>query len=896
MKLPAGVRRFFRLRTVERDVDDEIRHHFDEFVRTAMGRGLSQHDAMEEARARFGDEVAYRRALVSIDRRASRRPELLDTLTRTFGLILRRLHRAPGFTTAIVAILGLGLGANAVMFSVVDRLLLSPPQHVVDADDVRRIQVRQRTPSGGVTIGRTLTWPDIVDMEGVGAFASVAGFTEPQNAIVGRAPAASQARVSGANADFFDLLGVRPRLGRFFSPDEDRIDAPLVAVVSSEYWERALAGDSSAVGSTLDVDLGTYRVVGVAPSGFTGATLAPVDIWLPLLAWKAVEDGSEWQGSRRSYWVHAVARLAEGASVEAAEAEATAAHRAGRAVQIAEDRYDEGAEVLAGSLIEGRGPRPSSEARIAGWLAGVSLIVLLIACLNVANLLLAHSIRSRRETAIRLTLGVGRARLMGEVLAQSLVLTGLGALAAVVFARTASALVHESLLPNVAFTDTGLTGRLLAFTLVAAVVAAVVTAVVPALQARGAHLAGALRDGGRSVSTGRSRTRLLLLVGQATLSVVLLVGAGLFVKSLQNAQAQDLGFQADRIAVLRLEWNGSPDGDVRADIYEDVRERIRNVPGVREAALAHTVPFRSSQTLGQPRLPGRDAIPRHASGGPYVNKVGSGFFAAMGLEIVRGRGIERLDDRRDAPPVAVVNESMAAALWPDGDAVGSCMILGVEEQPCTEVIGVVENSHRQAMVERDPHFLYYVNQSHPAYRGPPQSIVVGAEDDPSALLPALRNAAQAASPEIRFVEAVAMRGLVEPEMRAWRLGASMFTIFGVLALLVAAWGLYSVLAFDIALRQHELGVRAALGAGAPRLVRMVLRQAVAVVGSGVALGLIVAGAAAHFVEPLLFRVSAVNPQIYSLVAGTLVLIAVLAGVLPAWRASRVQPTQALRAG
>jgi hypothetical protein len=278
-----------------------------------------------------------------------------------------------------------------------------------------------------------------------------------------------------------------------------------------------------------------------------------------------------------------------------------------------------------------------------------------------------------------------------------------------------------------------------------------------------------------------------------------------------------------------------------------------------------------------------------------VNKVGPGYFDAMGLEILRGRPIEAVDDRADSPPVVVLSQSMADAIWPDGDALGGCLLFGEEEQPCTRIIGVAENSNRQDLVENDPHFLYWVNQAHPAFRGPPQSIMVRAEDDPSALLADLGGAARATSGLIRFAQVNAMQDLVAPQMRSWRLGASMFTLFGLLALVVAAWGLYSVLAFDVVLRHHELGIRSALGAGAPRLVRLVLGRALLMAGAGVALGLVAAGAAGRFVEPLLLGVSATDALTYVGVTLALMLVAFLAGALPAWRATRVEPTRALRA-
>lgn len=903
MRLPDGVRRLFRIgsvsSTVEREIDEEIEHHLDAAMRGHMRKGLDEEEALRKARAEFGDEEAYRRTLQTIDHgrvRMRERIEWLDVLARTLASAWRGVRRAPAFTISVVSILALGIGANAVMYGVVDRLLLSPPQHVQDADDVRILHVRRIGFNGDVFVGSTITYPDFRDFEGVGAFASVAGYTEPREMTVGRGNGATRARIASAGPELFPLLGVEPFRGRFFQPEEDRPGASPTAVLAHEYWERELGADPDAVGRILDVGRGSYAVIGIAPPGFTGATLQPVDIWVPLILSQHVEGSDAWLDSRGSYWLHAVARLAPDASVEAAAAEATAAHRAGRAEMIEQDDYDAGAEVLVAPVIAARGPSASDESQVARWLAGVSVVVLLVACFNVANLLLARAFRRRRETAVRLTLGVGRGRLLLDTVTESLLLAAMGALTGVLVARFLGDAVHQALLPDVAFTDTGIGPRLVLFTAAATVVVGLVTGLVPAIQSVRTELGESLRSAGRTVSGGGSRTRVPLLLAQAALSVILLVGAGLFVRSLHRAQSLDLGFDATGLTVVALQWNETLPTDERTRIYRTAREQVRRLPGVRAAALTYTVPFRSSISLGQPRVPGLDSIPRHHNGGPYVNKVGADYFEAMGLTIVEGRGIGIADDGEGAPPVAVVSESMARAIWPEVSALGRCMILGDEpDAPCTEVVGVVENHRRQALVEDDPHFLYYVNQPHPEFRGPPQALMVRvAGTDPRTSLDRIRDEVRSASGLIRFVNADVMSDYIAPQMRSWRLGASMFTVFGLLALVVAAWGLYSTLAFDVALRTHEIGIRSALGADRSRIVQMILCRALWLVGIGTAAGLLVAAAAADFIQPVLFRVSGRDPAIYSAVLVALMVVAAVAGSVPAWKATRVDARQALQ--
>jgi putative ABC transport system permease protein len=881
------------------DVDEELRYHLDRAVAESMEAGVDRDEAERRARRRFGDVDAYRRALEMIGQGTAtrkHRSEIMGIIWRNVAMALRSLRRAPGFAFAVTTILALGIGANAVMFGVVDRLLLSPPEHVRDPDSVRLIYLRRADdPSGEPQVNRTITFPDYADLLHVAGFSAVAAYSDAR-ATFGRGEGAQQVRVIEASASLFPLLGVRPEIGRFYGPEEDRPGVGLTAVLSHEFWERRFGGDRAVLGKVIDVGDGTYTVVGVAPAGFTGAELSAVDVWLPLEPAHEIDaGGTAWVDNRNWWWLHAVARLAPGVSAAAAGSEATAAHRAGRRDMIAQGRYSAGAEILASPIIAARGPNPSAESQVARWLAAVSLIVLLIACFNVANLLLARAARARREVAVRIALGVSRGRLLGELTTESVVLAVLGAGAALVFARLGGSAIHRALLPGVAFDD-GLGGRLLAFTGVLAAVSALLAGVIPALDAGHSDVAGALKAGGHRAGRARSRARDALLVGQAALSVILLVGAGLFTRSLGRARALDLGFDAEHVDVVRLQWNETLPTEVRAQIYADALEHVRRLPGVRAAALSYTEPFASSVSIGRPRVPGLDSVPRPSSGGPYANRVTSGYFETMGLAILQGRGFESRDDAPDAPPVAVVSEVMARGIWPDGNALGSCMMFGKPEDapPCTTVVGIVENHRREDLVEDQPNWLYYLNQHHPAFEGPSQAIMVGTRARPEAVSRAIRAELGALSGEIRFVSTHPLEDNIAPQLRSWSLGASMFTAFGLLALVVAAWGLYSVLAFEVSLRRRELGIRGALGAGAPGLVGLVLRHALVLVSAGVVTGLLITFAGARFVEPLLFRVSPYDPLVYLGVTGALLVTAVIAGTLPAWRATLVDPLEALQ--
>jgi predicted permease len=905
VRLPRGIRRLFHLKEVRpdvaADVDDELRYHVERVVEEMMAAGVPREEAERRAHRRFGDMEAYRRALETIDRgttRKRRRSERMGTLWTNVTMALRGMRRSPGFTFAVVTILGLGIGANAVMFGVVDRLLLSPPAHVRDPDDVRLVHL-QRTLVGfdEPVLSRTLTYPDYRDLRDLAGLSEVAAYTDGQ-AIFGRGGGAEPVRFTMASASLFTLLGAHAALGRFYGPDEDRLGASPTAVLSHEFWERRFGSDAGAIGRSIDVGDGTYTVIGVAPSGFTGPELGAVDIWLPLEPAQEIDaGGTEWVDNRNWWWLQVVARLGAGVTAPAAEAQATDAHRRGREQMIAEGRYSADAALVLAPIIAARGPDPSAESRVAGWLAAVSVIVLLIACFNVANLLLARATRTRREVAVRVALGVSRSRLLGELLTESFLLAVLGAGAALAVARVGGTALQRALLPGVAFTER-LDGRLLAFTGVVAILTALLAGVIPALDASRTDVSSTLKAGGQRGGRTRSRTRTAFLVGQATLSVVLLVGAGLFVRSFQQARRMDLGFDPDRVEVVRFTWNETLPGEERQAIYERALEHVGRMPDVRAAGLSYTVPFQNSISIGRPNVPGLDSVPRPASGGPYANKITSGYFEAMGLDVIQGRPLQPSDDTPNAPPVAVVSEVMARGIWPGGDALGSCMMFGSpdEDPPCTTVVGIVENHRREELVEAMPHWLYYLNQAHHAFTGPPQVVMIGTRGgDPRALARSLQAELGGLSSAIRFVSTTPLRDNIAPQLRSWSLGASMFSVFGVLALVVAAWGLYSVLAFEVGLRRRELGIRAALGAGSAGIVRMVLAQAIGQVAAGVLLGIGIAVAVGRLIAPLLFRVSPWDPAVYAGVVLALLATAALAGSLPAWRASRVDPREALQA-
>lgn len=880
-----------------------------------MESGRTREEAEAEARRRFGDESRYRRELGRIDRGTAWRrrvARLLDSMEGTMRQVLRGIVRSPGLTAGVVLAFALGIGANATMFGIVDRLLLTPPAHIARPDGVKRLVVERYVSFLNERVQSTsITYADYRDLESVSQFGVVAGY-QPRSVMVGRGESAERAQAELVTASWWPLLGVRPVLGRFFGPEEDRIGGEDIVVIGYMMWKRRFGGDASVLGRAIDFGFGPYTVIGVAPRGFTGVDLGRVDIWAPLVSTASKVLGPEWVGdSRGMYWLRAIGRLAPGASVTVAEAAATAAHRAGRAAAPGGGQYDPEARVLAASLITARaalrnardhelggsfaGRTAAQEAKVALWLAGVSLVVLLIACVNVANLLLARAIRRRRETAIRIALGVSRGRLIAQTVAEGMLLAALGGVAALLVARWGGELVRGVLLPGVEFADNGLGARVLPFVLAMSLLAGLVAAIIPAFEATRRQPGDTIRLTAGGITRSTQRVRAALSMAQATLSVVLLVGAGLFLRSLRNLDALDLGFDPDGLYVATLDVEGgSLTEPEKRTFFPQAAERLASQPGVRSVGWSQGVPYYYSFAT-RVELPGRDSLPIARSGGPYINGVNLDYFRTLDLRIVRGRAFESADFASGLS--VIVNEALARLWWPAGDALGQCMQIGGEDNgppsPCSTVVGVVEDARRGSILE-EPNPQYYVPNTSGAISDYAEALFIRISGDEARIVPGLRRTLLELSPRLRFVNIRPIADLSATELRAWKLGATMFTLFGGLALLVAALGLYSVLAFDVAQRTREIGLRSALGAGSGRILSGVVGRALRITAMGGAIGVVLAVLLAPRVEKLLYETRARDPLTLAAVAAVLLLTAVVAAAVPGWRAARVDPNVALR--
>ena len=811
--------------------------------------------------------------------------QILSMSVRTFG---RGFLRSPGFALGVIAIMMLGLGVNAVTFNLVDRLVLSGPAGLENARSLRRVVAHRHSRDGASFAVSEFSY---TDYEALRSSPQLAGAAAESDSPMLFGAGESAERIQGrlVTAGYFPLLGVTPAAGRFFSDDESAREGQRLAVLSHAFWTRRFDADPAVLGQSVQIGDGSYVVVGVTPPRFTGTAVRKVDVFLPLEAASDEIVSGEWRTGRNIGWIQMVTRLAPDATDAAAEAQISAANLESR-------RGERNADPNEGLALEPLtaigGETAGAELGVAALLSGVALLVLIIAAANVANLFLARALRNADQLAVRLALGASRSRILLEQASEGALLAFVGAIAAVGVALLATPLVQRMLFPGIDWMETSINMRGLAFVGICAIAGGALAAGLPVLRASRLDVVSWLRAGRR---TSRSRTRLqaAMLIVQGALSVVLLVGAGLFVQSLERAQSVDLGVDTERVLVLSA-TAGSV--DVAPAFVEEWRARVERLPGVESTALVSgTMPFVNSWGVGL-TIPGLPERPKIEDGGPYIAAVSPGYFATAGTSVVEGRPFTDAD-RDGAPRVALVNQTMARLYWPGQAAIGKCMQVG-RGSPCSTVVGIVENTRRQGISEDDS-LLYYVplEQAPEHLRRGPGLLARLSDGDPRTqgrVAEQARREALALAPGLRFVSVRALDDVIAPQLQSWRIGASLFSVFGGLALIVAAIGFYSVVAFDVEGRKREMGVRSALGAPASAILRLVVVDGARLGMAGIAIGVAAAWALAPLSSDLLYGVEPRNPAVVGGAALVLAIAAVLASAVPALRATRVDPSLALR--
>lgn len=891
-ELSFRLRAVFRRGALDRDLDDELRSHLEHETAKHVAAGTDPREAMRRARLALGGVERTKE-----DVRDARGIVWLDIVGRDLRFALRGLRASPGFTAAVVVTLALGIGANAAIFGAVDRLMFRTPPYLRDAGRIHRVYL-QTTARGKVRSESNLEYTRYQDLgRWSTAFDATAAFA-PRTLAVGTGEDAREIPVAAVSATFFALFDAPPALGRFFGPTEDSVPrgAP-VAVLSYAFWKTQYGGRPDVLGTSLQVGSAAHTVIGVAPKGFVGVGDGdPPALFIPITAYAAAfrltaRDPHEWYTGYNWGWLEMLVRRRSGVSVAAAGADLSYAYQRSYAAERAVSVGMTPPEIarpraVIGPVREARGPRGGRDAAVLLWIGGVALVVLLIACANVANLLLARALRRRRETAVRLALGVTRRRLLAQLLTESALLAALGGLAGLLVAWWGGAALR-SLFPATGAAALG-DGRTVAFAALAALLVGVLTGLAPALHAGRGDLTEMLKAGAREGVQQRSRTRTALLLVQAALSVVLLVGAGLFVRSLQHVRALRLGYDVDPVLYLARNARGTVLSEAgRIANAQRLLEAARTLPGVENASLGLTVPFWDTWSQGF-FVTGIDSVRRL---GTFTLQAGSPeYFATTGTRILRGRGITA-DDRAGAPRVVVVSQAMARRLWPSADALGQCMRFDADTMPCTTVVGIAEDIKQNSLTdETGLHYYLPIAQFHP--EDAVLFIRMRGAAAPAAEM--VRRNLQRLMPGVSYITVTPMREILAPEELAWQAGATMFLALGGLALVLAAIGLYSVVAYHVAQRTHEMGVRIALGAGTGTLLGLVVGEGVRFAGAGILIGGAIALLSGRWVRPLLFGVSPYDPLVLGGVAVTLLAVAVAASTLPALRAAHVDPTVALR--
>ena len=806
----------------------------------------------------------------------------METLLQDIRYALRGLRRTPGLALVAVLTIGLAIGANTTVFTWLRNMTRQPVPAVPESDRLMSLSVA--APGGRVW---RVSYADYRDWrEAARAFEGIAASGYVQLNL--RTDGPSQ-RVWGALAsgNYFDVLRVRPLLGRTLRPDDEAQAAP-VAVISHGLWQRVFSGDSAVVGRSVMLNGHSFTVVGVTPPKFVGATWGfGLDMWIPLTLADLTTPARVPITSRgRRFLEPVVARLRPGVSVEQARAEINAVHRS-LAEAYAEDR---GTTVRFGRLAEENatawfGP-------MMGALLGVTALLLLVACANIANLLLARATARRREVAIRLAVGAGRLRLVRQLLTESMLLALAGGALGVLIALWGKEALMASVPPNpfplsVEFPlDKGVLG----FALLATLATGAAAGLAPALRATGSDLVADLRDGAASGSPRRSRLQSGFVTAQVALSLVSLVCAGLFVRGLLRARDVDMGYREPaRLLLVETDLFMAGYTDSTGPVaLERLLERVRGVPGVRSATTA-TMGLQGFGTWGTAvaEIEGYSFQPDENRAVEF-NRVGPDYFEAVGTPVLRGRGIGR-DDRAGSLPAVVVNEAFVRHFWPGREPLGSRIRLG---ETWHTVVGVSRDAaYRPDNRPPPPVFFVPILQ---AYR-PASTVHVRAAGDPLLVQQALRRAFEGVNPDLPFTDVRTGAQQVGSALFVQRMGAGALTLFGLLALGLSALGICGVLSYSVGQRTREIGVRVALGASRRDVLTLVVGGAARLSAVGLAVGLVLAVGAGQLLRSQIFGVSPLDPVTFVGVIALLAAVALLAAWLPARRAARVDPIVALQA-
>lgn len=814
----------------------------------------------------------------------------MDTILRDLRYAVRNLLQARGFAVVAVLTLALGIGATTAMFTVVNSVLLRPlpypqPERLVAVNGYNTRHAPPAIAEGNISLP---DYRDIVSRNRT--LESFAAYSSSQFTVTGLGEA-MQAPTLMSTYNFFQVVGMRPALGRTFAPDDDQAGHHSV-IISDGFWRAHFNADKDVLGRSFQIEGRLYTIVGVMPPGFQfAARMKPRDLWITYSRWADMAaDGCIVQRGCHSSF--GIARLKPDVTAEQANADlASIAHAL--ASEYPDDAHAGFLATPELSYIAG-----SSRTPLLVLMGAVSL-VLLIACANLANLLLARATTRAREIAVRAALGATPMRVVRQLLSESAVLAVAGALLGIVIANWAVAgmlKLYPDNLPRAA--DIGIDYRVLLFTAALAISAGVLAGLIPALRVSSPNLADSMREGGRSLTSGLAHTRVrsVLVVAQTALGVMLLIGAGLLLRSLQRLSRVDLGFNPSHLLTADFDLNETRyNNDQMARFIDDFVSRVRALPGVTAATNAMPLPLGGDDFWDV----GLNVLDHPAPKGQWPSEtlylVISDYFQTMQIPLARGRLFDRRDQRNSAP-VMIISQAFAKKFFPNEDPLGRKIEVGGGEPnrkqyDTREIVGVVGDI-RISDLAQSPRPAYYVPIAQMMWGTP--TLIVRTAGDPEALAPAIKNVIHSLDPEAPLHDIRTMDECLAFDLGRARFQTVLLGIFAAIALLLTAIGLYGVVAYSVAQRTHEIGVRMALGASRSHVLATVLNRGVQLTLIGIAIGVAGALALARVVQALLYETAPRDPATYLLVCITLSLVALAASYLPALRASRVDPIVALR--
>ena len=901
-RFAAGVRRLANRERAERDLEDEARQFMRESAAAKRAAGMSAEAAERAARIEMGSIDAATEPARSYGWDAA-----LEAFLRDVRYAIRYLRKSPGFTLAAAGSLALGIGANTAIFSMVNATLIRP---LPVAEPHELITVSSPSNSG------VFSYPAFDDIRRAQrcctALAAFGGIT------VSLSEGESTDLVTGniVTGNFFEVLGVRAQRGRLLRRDDDVTPgAHPVAVISDALWKRRFAQRGDVVGETVRLNGQQFTIIGIAPPDFNGIQPGVVrDVYVPMMmqAWMrppragySGEMDPDLLKVRTNSWLFVVGRLRPGVTVEQATSQLNGVVR-GMSDWTNPDRKTPPAVTLA-RLDEGPPGQRAQLLSVARLLGGVVLTVLLVACANVANLLLSRATARRKEIAVRLSIGATRGRLVRQLLTESVLLAILGGAMGLALAWLAICGVRAAPPPQGALpvlVDFAVDARVLGFTLLVSVFTGVVFGLVPALRASHPELVPALKDAtprAASLRLRRLTSRNALIVAQVALSLVLLISAGLFLRSLSRARSMSPGFDADRVLTVPLNIQLLRyTRDQGKAFYRDVTQRVAAIPGVQAASLVRWVPLSGGSSVSSLHVEGQEG-PQNTFGSEgsgfdtsdpttvMSDIVGTDYLRTMGVALKRGRDFADAD-REDAPPVAIVNESFARRHFDDANAVGRRISLRGPKGPWLEIVGIAADS-KYATLDEKPARMVYIPIAQNHVNG--MTLLVRTARDPALLANAVKREVQALDRSLPATGARTIEEWIGISLYAARAGATLVAGFGALALILAAVGLYGVLSYAVSRRTREFGVRIALGARSADVLRQVLREGMSLVLLGVILGIAAALAATRMLGGFLY-VSTRDAAAYGGTPLVLLAVALVACIIPAWRATRVDPVRALK--